>query len=199
MRAPPSPGAKVTSNTQPAEQVPVVFKNSIPPGADLLLSQGHGPINLGLQNNRSLRLLDPRNLTEAVGQVKKRCGVGNSNFEEHAQFAGHGVTLFDGRNLPQRHKEFRTGTGCPNPDEGENSESQCRCVKFDSPFLDDAFLLKPAKTVMYRRRSQMHQSSEILKTLGGVPQECLKQSEIFSVQIQWRPLHTALPNNNRLG
>ena len=28
----------------------------------------------------------------------------------------------------------------------------------------------------------MHQSSEILKTLGGVPQECLKQSEMFSVQ-----------------
>ncbi len=34
----------------------------------------------------------------------------------------------------------------------------------------------------------MHQSSEILKTLGGVSQQCLKQSEIFSVQIQWKPL-----------
>jgi hypothetical protein len=43
----------------------------------------------------------------------------------------------------------------------------------------------------------MHQSSEILKPLGGVPQECLKQSEIFSVQIQWKSLQALLPKNNR--
>jgi hypothetical protein len=43
----------------------------------------------------------------------------------------------------------------------------------------------------------MHQSSQILKALGGVPQECLKQGEIFSVQIQWRPPQAVKPKNNR--
>ena len=43
----------------------------------------------------------------------------------------------------------------------------------------------------------MHQSSEILKTLGGVPQQCLKQSEILSVRIQWKPPRPVLPKNNR--
>jgi nicotinamidase-related amidase len=43
----------------------------------------------------------------------------------------------------------------------------------------------------------MHHPSEILKTLGRVPQECLKQSEIFSVKIHcWSP-QAAWPKNNR--
>ena len=43
----------------------------------------------------------------------------------------------------------------------------------------------------------MHQSSEILKTLGGVPQECLKRAKSFRSKSNGNSPQRGWPNNNR--